>query len=83
MAKLIFDDTQEQHELPDGAEIAEICENAGVPFACTEGVCGTCITGLISGQADHRDMILSDDEHQSEITVCCSRAKSPRLVLDL
>lgn len=49
MAKLIFDDTQEEHNLPDGSEIAEVCENAGVPFACTEGVCGTCVIEVTEG----------------------------------
>lgn len=49
MAKLIFDETGEEHNLPDGSEIAEVCENAGVPFACTEGVCGTCVIEVTEG----------------------------------
>ena len=40
-------------------------------------------TGLLEGEADHRDMIFSDEEHETTITVCCSRAKSARLKLDL
>ncbi len=43
MATLIFDHSGEETELPDDSPIAEICEEAGVPFACTEGVCGTCV----------------------------------------
>jgi len=49
MAKLIFSDTQEEFELEDGDPIAEACEQAGVPFACTEGVCGTCVIEVIEG----------------------------------
>lgn len=49
MAKLIFEDTQEQCELPDGSPIMEPCEQAGVPFACTEGVCGTCVIEVTEG----------------------------------
>ncbi|MBI5273357.1 MAG: (2Fe-2S)-binding protein [Chlamydiia bacterium] len=49
MAKLIFEDNQEETELPDGAPIIEACEQAGIPFACTEGVCGTCVVEVIEG----------------------------------
>ena len=50
MAKLIFEDNGEEIELEDGAPIAESCEEAGVPFACTEGVCGTCVIEVTEGQ---------------------------------
>ncbi len=49
MAKLVIVSTQEEFDLPDNAEIAPICEKAGVPFACTEGVCGTCVIEVKEG----------------------------------
>ena len=49
MAKLIFDHSQEELELEDGTSISEACEEAGVPFACTEGVCGTCVVEVVKG----------------------------------
>lgn len=49
MAKLIFENTGEEVDLEDGHEIAESCEDAGVPFACTEGVCGTCLIQVTDG----------------------------------
>jgi ferredoxin len=49
MAKLYFEDTKEEVELPDGAPIMPPCEQAGVPFACTEGVCGTCVVEITEG----------------------------------
>lgn len=49
MAKLIFEDTQEEVDLPDGSSIVEACEAAGIPFACTEGVCGTCVVEVTEG----------------------------------
>lgn len=56
-----------------------------VPFSCEEGVCGSCETRVISGEPDHRDMILSDHEKAESRTmmICCSGSKSARLVLDL
>lgn len=52
MAKLKFEDTGEEHDLQDDSPIAEICEDAGVPFACTEGVCGTCVVEVVDGHAN-------------------------------
>lgn len=50
MAKLIFDHNGEEIDLPDDSRIAEACEEAGVPFACEEGVCGTCAVEIVEGQ---------------------------------
>ena len=49
MAKLIFEHSNEEVEVKDGAPIAEACEEAGVPFACSEGVCGTCVIEIVEG----------------------------------
>jgi len=56
-----------------------------LPLSCEQGVCGTCLTGVLDGTPDHRDLYLTDDERArgDQFTPCCSRAKSPRLVLDL
>ena len=48
MAKLIFNE-DEEIELVDGASIKSICEENGVPFACEEGVCGTCVITVKEG----------------------------------
>ena len=55
-----------------------------VPVSCEQGVCGSCRMRVIEGEPDHRDYILSDDERamNNQIFPCCSRSKSPRLVLD-
>ena len=49
MAKLIFENTSEEKELEEDSPLHETCEEAGVPFACTEGVCGTCVIEVIEG----------------------------------
>lgn len=70
-----------------GDTILDALLDAGVnvSFACSEGVCGTCETGVIEGIPDHRDSFLSDEEKadNDRIMVCCSGSKSPLLVLDL
>ncbi len=52
---------------------------------CREGVCGTCETRIVDGEAEHCDQYLSEAEKlaQKTVIVCVSRSRSPRLVLDL
>ena len=56
-----------------------------VDFGCSEGLCGSCITDVLQGEADHRDGVLSPEQQAENkfMCVCVSRAKSKRLVLDL
>ena len=65
--------------------IVRAIELAGhrVPTSCLSGLCGACKTDYLEGEVDHQDFILSDDEKQRCLTLCVSRALSPRLVLDL
>lgn len=60
-------------------------EGVDVPYACQEGVCGTCETRVLAGVPEHRDLILSPEEQASNASmmVCVSRCNSPELVLDL
>lgn len=53
--------------------------------SCEQGVCGTCITRVLEGEPDHKDMYFTDEEHakNDQFTPCCSRARSRLLVLDL
>ena len=54
-----------------------------ITSSCESGTCGSCRTGLLAGEAEHRDMVLGEDEKASQIMVCVSRARSTELVLDL
>jgi vanillate O-demethylase ferredoxin subunit len=53
--------------------------------SCEQGVCGTCLTRVLEGIPDHRDMYLTDEEKAAndQFLPCCSRSKSARLVLDI
>lgn len=56
-----------------------------VPLSCEQGICGTCITRVVSGIPDHRDIFMTDEERalNNQFTPCCSRAKSKHLVIEL
>lgn len=74
-----------EFEVPVGKSILAALREHGckAPSSCESGTCGTCRTGLLEGEADHRDMVLMPDEMGHQIMICVSRAKSPVLVLDL
>jgi len=74
-------------EVPPGCTIVAALARHGVDVltSCEQGVCGTCMTRVLEGQPDHRDAYLTDEEKAAGeyFLPCCSRARSPVLVLDL
>jgi tetrachlorobenzoquinone reductase len=60
-------------------------EGVEVDFSCMDGVCGSCKVQVLEGMPDHRDVVLDADERAANgsMMVCCSRALSERLVLNL
>lgn len=67
MAKLIFEDNNEQVQLEDGSEIAKSCEEAGIPFACTEGVCGTCVIEVTEGMENLSEFTEAEEDFLGEL----------------
>ncbi|AJX34175.1 PDR/VanB family oxidoreductase [Burkholderia oklahomensis] len=71
----------------DRTSIVDALASIGVEVdtSCGEGVCGTCMVPVVSGEPDHRDHCLSRAERASNKVICCcvSRSRSPVLVLDL
>lgn len=71
----------------EGQSITEALATIGikVDVSCEQGVCGTCICDVIEGIPDHKDHFLTEEEREDndQIVVCCSRAKTDKLVLDI
>ncbi len=68
--------------------IFDAAEAAGISVlgSCREGICGTCETVIVEGEADHRDSVLNENEQESNETmmICVSRCKpGSHLVLDM
>lgn len=74
-------------QIPADRTVFEVLDEAGVAIAssCEQGICGSCVTRVLSGIPEHRDQFLSAAEQAAndQFTPCCSRARTPRLVLDL
>ncbi len=73
--------------IPPDKSILDVLTEAGIAAssACHEGICGSCEVKMLDGEADHRDAVLTAAEKAANksLMICVSRAKSPRLVLDL
>jgi vanillate O-demethylase ferredoxin subunit len=56
-----------------------------VQASCAEGVCGSCLTRVLEGQPEHRDVFLTaaDRARNDRFLPCCSRSNGPMLILDL
>lgn len=85
--KVVLAKSGREFTVPPGKTILDTLSDAGidVPHSCTQGVCGTCETKVLEGIPDHRDLILTANERASntKMMICCSGAKSEKLVLDL
>lgn len=55
------------------------------PFACREGLCGTCEVALVEGTPEHRDSVLDPQQRALGrcFIPCVSRCGGDRLVMDL
>jgi len=73
--------------IPKDMPVTEALAAAGVdvPTSCEQGLCGSCLTKVLEGEPDHKDMYLTAEERarNDQFLPCCSRSKSPVLVLDL
>ncbi len=73
--------------VPPDKSILDVLIEAGIDpmYDCRRGECGICQVGVVEGEPDHRDHILSDAERAGNkvMQICVSRAKTPRLVIDL
>lgn len=73
--------------IPTGQSILSVLQENKIepPFSCGEGLCGACETTILNGEPDHLDYVLTQAERETgkKMMICCSRAKSPQLDLDL
>jgi vanillate O-demethylase ferredoxin subunit len=73
--------------VPGNKTVVEALADAGIEImtSCGEGVCGTCLTRVLEGECDHKDLYLMPEEQakNDQFLPCCSRSRSPLLVLDI
>lgn len=70
MAQLVFEHNEEEVELEDDSPIAPLCEEMGIPFACTEGICGTCVIEVIEGKEHLSEPTQEEQDFLGDATNC-------------
>jgi phthalate 4,5-dioxygenase reductase subunit len=71
-------------DVPTDKTILEVLREHGldVPSSCETGTCGTCRTKLLTGDVDHRDLVLAEHERKDTIMICVSRARGDEITID-
>ena len=71
--------------IPADRTATDVLTEAGVKVdvKCSDGICGVCKCGLVSGKVEHRDFVLSNKQRETEIILCQSRAQAPGGVLEI
>ncbi len=76
-----------EFEVAPGQTILAALSHNGVtvPTSCQQGICGTCVTKVLSGTPEHRDSFLNEFNRKAnkKIAICVSRCSSEVLELDL
>ncbi len=54
-----------------------------VDVKCSDGLCGVCKCGLVSGEVEHRDFVLSNADRTKTIILCQSRARDENGVVEI
>ena len=72
-------------EVPADKSAADVMVENGLPvdLKCSDGICGVCKCGLISGEVEHRDFVLSNKQRKTAIITCQSRAAGPGGIIEI
>ncbi|MBD3676810.1 MAG: reductive dehalogenase [Rhodobacteraceae bacterium] len=54
-----------------------------IDVKCSDGICGVCKCGLVSGEVEHRDFVLSKSQRKDAIILCQSRAAQDGGVIEI
>lgn len=65
--------------VPAGKSATDILAEHGihVDVKCSDGICGVCKCGLLAGEVEHRDFVLSKKQRAQSVILCQSRAAAP------
>jgi vanillate O-demethylase ferredoxin subunit len=85
--EVVLASTGQSFRVPADVPILEVLLEAGldIPHDCQRGECSSCQVEVVEGIPDNRDYCLFGPEYEAGkvMCVCVSRAKTPKLVLNL
>jgi ferredoxin-NADP reductase len=85
--ELVLAESGHTLRLKPDANILDVVLALGIDIEndCRDGICGSCITPVVAGTVDHRDLVLTKKEQAAmdQMLICCSKPTSERLELRL
>lgn len=85
--ELVLTESGHTLRLKPDANILETVLALGIEVEndCRDGICGSCVTEVVSGTVDHQDLVLTKKEQAAMDTmmICCSKPTCDRLELKL
>ena len=74
-----------EFEVPVDKTSTEVLADNGihVDVKCADGICGVCKCGIVSGEVEHRDFVLSAKQRETSIILCQSRAKNANDTIEI
>ncbi len=65
-----------EFKVPADKSATDVLTENGISIdvKCSDGLCGVCKCGLIAGEVEHRDFVLSGKQREKEIILCQSRS---------
>ena len=85
--ELVLTESGHTLRLKPDANILDVVLALGIEIEndCRDGICGSCITPIVSGTVDHRDLVLTKREQAAmdQMLICVSQPTCPRLELKL
>lgn len=72
-------------EIPADKSPTDVLQDAGVHIdvKCSDGICGVCRCGVVSGEVEHRDFVLSNKQRETSLILCQSRAAKAGGILEI
>jgi ferredoxin-NADP reductase len=75
----------QEYAVPADKSAADVLIDAGysIDLKCSDGICGVCKCGVLSGDIEHRDFVLSKKQRENQMILCQSRAKEKDGVIEI
>ena len=72
-------------DVPADKTAAHVLIDAGftIDLKCSDGICGMCKCGVVSGDIEHRDFVLSKKQRETQVILCQSRAAEKDGVIEI
>ena len=74
--KIRLTKSRREFDVPADKSAADVLIDAGytIDLKCSDGICGVCKCGVVSGNIEHRGFVLSKKQRETQVILCQSRA---------